>query len=58
MKMIYQEIIDGKKCELDNEGNFFLEGKKEDWFKSERGKNWIPRKRKSFVSLCKQIIRE
>lgn len=40
-------------------GTFTRNGKVSNWYKDQKtGKPWIPAKRKTFVSLVKQMVRE
>ena len=43
---------------LHKSGRMTRNGKECDWYKDEKGRPWIPGKRKSFVSLVKQMERE
>jgi len=59
MKEIYNEIVDWKSVKLYDDGTFLIDGVKEDWYKDEKtGLPWIPKKRKTFISLVKQHLRD
>lgn len=61
----YEETIDCFQFRLTKDGILFVkhykshEWTERSWYKDQKtGKAWIPAKRKSFVSLIKQCIRE
>jgi hypothetical protein len=57
--MKYDEIIDGHHVQLSEAGVLLIDGKIEEWFKDTKtGKPWIPAKRKSFIGLIKQHLRD
>ncbi len=59
MENIYTETIDGKKIELTKSGELLIDGIKSEWYKDQKSKKpWIPAKRKSFIGLIKQILRD
>jgi len=67
MDTLYEELIDGWKVILTTDGKLYAV-KYQDWkqkafpykeveWYQRNGKGWVVRKRKNFVSLVKQIIR-
>jgi len=59
MKPIYEEVIDGKHIKLTEDGDFYIDGVKSDWYKDiKTSKPWIVKKRSSFIGLVKQILRD
>lgn len=57
-EIVYNEIIDSKKILLYQDGTFTIDGVESIWYKNENGKPWIPVKRRSFIGLVKQILRD
>ena len=55
----YDEHIDGHHVQLHKDGQFIVDGKESGkWEDTRTKKPWIPVKRKNFMSLAKQYLRE
>jgi hypothetical protein len=54
------EMIKGKlvPCQLFEDGTFKVNGETQSWYEEKKGVPWIPRKRKRFISLVREMIRE
>lgn len=57
--IVYQVFVDGHNIILTKDGVLTIDGIQTEWYKdSTKQTPWIPAKRKSFIGLIKQILRD